>query len=113
MAPSARLSGVAAAEPTFDGLDRTLPAHPFERTANLFALLGLRPLYQLVVEARARLRYMNETISVLLGLVGVKLLSDELFHVGPVASLVSVVGVLTIGAALSVYAARRAPVSAE
>jgi len=82
-------------------------------TANLFALLGLRPLYQLVVEARARLRYMNETISVLLGLVGVKLLSDELFHVGPVASLVSVVGVLTIGAALSVYAARREPVSAE
>ena len=56
---------------------------------------------------------MNETISVLLGLVGVKLLSDELFHVGPVASLVSVVGVLTIGAALSVYAARREPVSAE
>jgi tellurite resistance protein TerC len=82
-------------------------------SANLFALLGLRPLYQLVVAARARLRFMNETISVLLGLVGLKLISEELVHVGPVASLVSVAGVLAIGAGLSVYAARREPVSAD
>jgi tellurite resistance protein TerC len=82
-------------------------------TANLFALLGLRPLYQLVVVARARLRYLDETISVLLGLVGLKLLSEELVHIGPVASLVSVTGVLAIGVGLSVYDARREPVSLD
>jgi tellurite resistance protein TerC len=82
-------------------------------TANLFALLGLRPLYQLVVAARAGLRYMNETISVLLGLVGLKLLLEEVLHVGPVVSLVSVTGVLAVGAGLSVYAARREPVSVD
>ncbi len=41
---------------------------------NVFALLGLRALFVLVESLIARFRYLDETIAVVLGLVGVKLL---------------------------------------
>ena len=70
-------------------------------SANLLALLGLRALYELVAVARARLRYMNETIAVLLMLAGLKLLAADVLHVGPLASLAGVIAVLALGAAVS------------
>jgi tellurite resistance protein TerC len=70
-------------------------------TSNLLALLGLRALYQLVSVARDRLRYMDQTIAVLLALVGLKLLAAEILHVGPLASLLSVLFVLGGGVAIS------------
>jgi tellurite resistance protein TerC len=77
-------------------------------TANLFALLGLRPLYQMILIARARLRYMNQTIALLLLLAGLKLLASDIVDVAPVASLVAVSVIFAVGSAVSVYAARRA-----
>ena len=56
---------------------------------NVFALLGLRALFVLVEGLIARFRYLDETIAVVLGLVGVKLLIEDLVKVGPVASLAS------------------------
>jgi tellurite resistance protein TerC len=76
-------------------------------SANLFALLGLRPLYHAILIARARLRYMNQTIAILLALAGLKLLAKDIFEVGPVASLVAVSVIFTVGSAVSIYAARR------
>ncbi len=73
-------------------------------TANLLALLGLRALFQLVLIARDRLRYMDQTIAVLLALVGVKLLAGGVVHVGPLASLAAVVVVLAAGTAVSLRA---------
>jgi tellurite resistance protein TerC len=73
-------------------------------TANLFALLGLRPLYRMIVIARARLRYMNRTIAALLLLAALKLLSNDILHVSPVASLIVVSTVFAIGAAVSLSA---------
>lgn len=70
-------------------------------SANLLALLGLRALYQLVALARERLRYMDQTIAALLMLVAVKLLSEDLLHIGPLASLLVVVIVLGSGAGIS------------
>jgi tellurite resistance protein TerC len=78
-------------------------------TANLLALLGLRALYHLVTAARERLSYMDETIAVLLGLVGVKLLTSGIVHVGPVLSLLSVLAVLAVGTAISLRFDERAP----
>jgi tellurite resistance protein TerC len=72
--------------------------------SNLLALLGLRALFQLVTIARQRLLYMDQTIALLLALVGVKLLLARVVHVGPLASLVTVVGVLCAGAAISLRA---------
>ena len=73
-------------------------------TGNLLALLGLRALFQLLTVARERLTYMDQTIAVLLLLVGIKLLIGEVIHVGPLASLAAVVVVLAAGTALSLRA---------
>jgi len=73
-------------------------------TANLLALLGLRALFQLVTIARERLLYMDQTIAVLLLLVGVKLLVAEAVEVGPLASLAAVLVVLAAGTAASLRA---------
>jgi tellurite resistance protein TerC len=75
-------------------------------TANLLALMGLRALFELVAIARQRLRYMDQTIAVLLLLVGVKLLAAETFEVSPLASLGAVLVVLAMGTAVSLRASR-------
>lgn len=73
-------------------------------TGNLLALLGLRALFALVTIARERLLYMDQTIAVLLALVGVKLLAGGLVQVGPLESLAAVVFVLAAGTAVSLRA---------
>ena len=70
-------------------------------TSNLLALLGLRALFQLVSIARERLRYMDETIAVLLAIIGLKLLLSVALHVGPIVSLIVVLVVLASGTAVS------------
>jgi tellurite resistance protein TerC len=76
---------------------------------NLLALLGLRALFQLVTIARERLRYMDQTIAVLLLLVGLKLLAAEAVEVGPLTSLATVVVVLAAGTVVSLSASRAQP----
>jgi tellurite resistance protein TerC len=75
-------------------------------TSNLLALLGLRALFQIVSIARERLRYMDQTIAVLLAMVGVKLLAAGVVHVGPLESLAAVGLVLGLGTAVSLRASR-------
>ena len=76
---------------------------------NVFALLGMRALFVLVESLVARFRYLDETIAIVLGLVGVKLLIEDLVYVGPVASLAVIAVAFTIGILLSVRADRRDP----
>jgi tellurite resistance protein TerC len=76
---------------------------------NVFALLGLRALFVLVESLIARFRYLDETIAIVLGLVGVKLLIEELVEIGPVESLVVIAVAFAIGIALSVRADRHDP----
>jgi tellurite resistance protein TerC len=77
-------------------------------TGNLLALMGLRALYRLVAIARQRLLYMDQTIAVLLALVGLKLLGGGVVHVGPLESLAAVLLVLGAGTAVSLRASRPA-----
>ncbi|HSD77119.1 MAG TPA: TerC/Alx family metal homeostasis membrane protein [Solirubrobacteraceae bacterium] len=77
--------------------------------ANAFALLGLRSLFALVEELIKRFRYLDETIAVVLAAVAVKLLIEDLVHIGPVVSLLIVVVAFTIGITASVVADRRDP----
>jgi tellurite resistance protein TerC len=74
---------------------------------NVFALLGLRALFVLVEGLIRRFRYLDETIAVVLALVGVKLLIEDVVHVGPLASLGIVLVAFTIGMVASVVADRR------
>ena len=76
---------------------------------NVFALLGMRALFVLVESLVARFRYLDETIAIVLGLVGVKLLIEDLVKVGPVASLAMIATAFTIGILLSIRADRRDP----
>jgi tellurite resistance protein TerC len=80
---------------------------------NVFALLGLRALFVLVESLIARFRYLDETIAVVLGLVGVKLLVEDFVKVGPVESLVVIAVAFTIGILLSVRADRHDPDAEE
>jgi tellurite resistance protein TerC len=77
--------------------------------ANAFALLGLRALFALVEELIRRFRYLDETIAVVLGIVGLKLLIEDVVHVGPVVSLLIVLAAFAIGITASVLADRRDP----
>jgi tellurite resistance protein TerC len=80
---------------------------------NVFALLGLRALFVLVESLIARFRYLDETIAIVLGLVGVKLLAEDLVKVGPVPSLAVIAVAFTVGILLSVRADRRDPHAEE
>src|SRR5919198_2151206 len=77
--------------------------------ANAFALMGLRALFALVEELIRRFRYLDETIAIVLGMVGVKLLIEDLYKVGPVLSLVLVLVAFAVGIGLSVLGDRRDP----
>ena len=76
---------------------------------NVFALLGLRALFVLVEGLIARFRYLDETIAVVLGVVGVKLLAEDLYKVGPVLSLVIIFVLFAVGIAASLWADSRDP----
>jgi tellurite resistance protein TerC len=80
---------------------------------NVFALLGLRALFVLVESLIARFRYLDETIAIVLALVGMKLLVEDLVEVGPEASLAVIAIAFTIGIALSVRADRHDPQAEE
>jgi tellurite resistance protein TerC len=76
---------------------------------NVFALLGMRALFVLVEGLIRRFRYLDETIAVVLALVGVKLLIEDLYTVEPLPSLAVIAVAFTIGIVASVIADRRDP----
>lgn len=80
---------------------------------NVFALLGMRALFVLVEGLIARFRYLDQTIAVVLGTVGVKLLIEDLVEIGPVLSLVIIFVLFGIGIGISVIADRRDPDAEE
>jgi tellurite resistance protein TerC len=80
---------------------------------NVFALLGMRALFVLVESLIARFRYLDETIAIVLGLVGVKLLIEDIVEIGPLVSLGVIAVAFTIGIVLSIRADRRDPHAEE
>jgi len=80
---------------------------------NVFALLGLRALFVLVESLIARFRYLDQTIAIVLGLVGLKLLAEDFYKVGPELSLAVIAVAFTIGIVASIVADRRDPDSEE
>ena len=76
---------------------------------NVFALLGMRALFVLVEGLIRRFRYLDETIAFVLALVAVKLLIEDIYKIGPLASLGMVAGAFAIGIVASIVADRRDP----
>src|SRR3954449_10423703 len=80
---------------------------------NVFALLGLRALFVLVEGLARRFRYLDETIAAVLGVVGVKLLIEDLVKIGPLPSLAIIAAAFGVGIAASLVADRRDPDAEE
>ncbi len=80
---------------------------------NVFALLGLRALFVLVEGLIKRFRYLDETIAVVLGIIGVKLLIEEWVHIGPVQNLLLVATAFAVGIAASLIGDKRDPEGAR
>ena len=78
-------------------------------TANAFALLGLGALLGLVEILVRSLRYLSQTIGLILGFVGLKILLADVVRVSDVASLAVIGGLLAGGAAASRIADRFDP----
>jgi tellurite resistance protein TerC len=76
---------------------------------NVFALLGMRALFVLVEGLIRRFRYLDETIAVVLALVGVKLLIEDVVKISPEASLGGVAVCFTVGIIASLIKDRRDP----
>ena len=78
-------------------------------TANAFALLGLGSLLVLVELLVRRLRYLDETIALILGFVGIKILAADLVNIGDLGSLAVIVALLAGGIVASLMADRLDP----
>ncbi len=79
-------------------------------TSNIFAILGLRSLYFLLAGAADKLRYLNAGLAVILGFVGVKLLTEGIegiWHPGPLQSLAIIMAILVVTIVASLRANRR------
>lgn len=71
-------------------------------TSNLFAILGLRSLYTLISESMGELEYLQPSIGVVLGFIGLKMILDFFgYHVSTEASLGVVATCLSTGVLLS------------
>ncbi|MGI9187837.1 MAG: TerC/Alx family metal homeostasis membrane protein [Gaiellales bacterium] len=75
--------------------------------ANAFALLGLRTLYFAIATSLERFVYLQPTLAIVLGWVGVKMIVAHWYHLPALVSLVVVLLILTIGILASVRANRR------
>jgi len=69
----------------------------------------MRALFVLVEGLVKRFRYLDETIAVVLALVAVKLLLEDVYKLGPVASLALVAVCFVVGIVASIIADRRDP----
>ena len=82
-------------------------------SANCFALLGLGSFLALVDLLVRRFRFLDETIAVILGFVGLKILLADVVHVGDIASLALIALLLASGIAASLLADRLDPPARE
>lgn len=79
-------------------------------TSNIFAILGLRSLYFVLVGALKYFRYLKYGLALVLVFVGVKMLAEKLFHLSASTSLIIVGSIILISILLSVFRVKEEPV---
>jgi tellurite resistance protein TerC len=77
-------------------------------SSNVFAVLGLRALYVVLLGALARLRYLKYGLSVVLAFAGVKLLAARWLTISPPMSVAVIAVMIGVAVVASVIAARAA-----
>lgn len=82
--------------------------------ANVFALMGLRAMYFVIVGMLGRFQYLNYGLAAVLGLVGLKMLGSDLWHPPVWVTLPAIVLVLGTSVLASLWATRgREPTDVE
>ena len=81
-------------------------------TSNIFAILGLRSLYFVLVGALEYFRYLKYGLALVLVFVGLKMLGEKLVPISASTSLLIVGGIILISILLSVFRAKH-PVKAD
>jgi tellurite resistance protein TerC len=82
-------------------------------SSNVFAVLGLRALYVVLVGAIAKLRYLRYGLSAVLAFAGAKMLAASWVHVPPLASVAVIAAIIGASVVASVIATRRDAVAAS
>ena len=74
-------------------------------TSNIFAILGLRSLYFVILKAHQYFSHLNIGLGIILIFIGAKMLLEKWIHVSIVVSLAIVIGVLIISMVSSILTA--------
>ncbi len=74
--------------------------------ANVFAVMGLRAMYFVIVGMLSRFKYLNYGLATVLGLVGIKMLLSDVYHPPIYITLGAVVVVLGTAVLASLWATR-------
>lgn len=72
-------------------------------TSNVFAIMGLRSLYFVLAGMMGKFRYLKTALSILLIIIGGKMLLHDVFHIPNWISLSLVVGIVGMGVATSFF----------
>lgn len=72
-------------------------------SSNLFAILGLRALFFALAGLLGLFRYLQQGVSLILVLVGAKMLGDQFLHVPESVMLLSIVAILTVSVLASIW----------
>lgn len=70
-------------------------------SSNIFAILGLRALYFVMAAALGNLRYLKVTLTLILGFIGVKMLSADYVDIAAGTSLLIIATLLVLGISIS------------
>lgn len=65
-------------------------------SSNVFAILGLRALYFVLADLLKSLHYLRYGLALILGLMGLKLILSEHFHISPLSSCLMIISILCI-----------------
>ena len=78
-------------------------------SSNAFAILGMRVLYFLLAGAMHRFIYLKHGLAIVLVFVGVKMMSEDVYHL-PIALSLGIIGaVLALSMGISLIVTRNAP----
>ncbi len=72
-------------------------------TSNIMAVMGLRSLYFLLIDALTRLRFLHYGLAVVLAFAALKMLASRWIEIGPAVSLAVILGVLALTVATSLW----------
>jgi tellurite resistance protein TerC len=76
-------------------------------TSNIFAILGLRSLYFALAAVIEKFRYLKMSLVYILAYVGVKMILSHHYPIPTFASLMVIIGILSVGILASVYATKK------